>query len=256
MSVRPLTIALLVILLLVTASYALFHFGVLDPFLSGYSEVSDKSENTGPVVRHPVSNLVLPLPSSKQQVAQSVSGSSEIAGEKESAPEVDFEVGAETDTEAGTDVVIEVQNGGDTQPVQVSAVKKVAAIAVTEVVKKDVVPKKSKVEKVVAGTLSNVKLDCSSDSLTLKISLSQPSDRITWFNLNDPKKLIVDIRGHWKNYAKSIYRLKDCAVDKVVLGENSDRFRLVFYINKKDLPVRIRPEIKKLSDGIEIKIKL
>ncbi|SDK59283.1 AMIN domain-containing protein [Maridesulfovibrio ferrireducens] len=242
MSVRPLTIALLVVLLLVTASYALFHFGVLDPFLSGYSEVSDKNDNTGPVVRHPVSNLVLPLPSSKQQVAQSVNGSSEV--------------GAETETEAGTDVVTEVQNAGDTQPVQVSAVKKVAAIAVTEVAQKDVAPKKSKVEKVVAGTLSRVKLDCSSDSLTLKISLSQPSDRITWFNLNDPKKLIVDIRGHWKNYAKSIYRLKDCAVEKIVLGENSDRFRLVFYINKKDLPLRIRPAIKKLSDGIEIKIKL
>ncbi|WP_291329676.1 AMIN domain-containing protein [Desulfovibrio sp. UCD-KL4C] len=254
MSARPLVIALLVIILMGTFSYGLYHLGMLDSFLSESSEVSNINENSGPVVRNPVSDLVLPLSSSKDMEEVASNGTLEVA----SAP------------------VNESYDDENSQSEHHTAVKKVASIAVTETLQKkskekprdipqtvsskvlsgNVTPKKSVVSKVKYETLSHFKQICSNNSLTVKMSLSGSSKKITWFNLNDPKKLVVDIHGHWKNYAKSIYRLKGCSVQKIILGEQPDRMRIVFYLNKKGLPAKIKPEIKKVSNLLEIKINL
>jgi len=268
MSARPLVIALLVIILMGTFSYGLYHFGMLDSFLSEPSEVSYNNDNLGPVVRNPVSDLVLPLSSSKDIGEAASNGTLEVANANGSATETGFEV--------ATASVNKSQADENHQSEHHPAEKKVASIAVTETLQnkskekpKDipqnvssknsggkVAPKKSVVSKVKYGTLSHFKQVCSNNSLTVKMSLSEQSKKITWFNLSDPKKLVVDIHGHWKNHAKSIYRLKGCAVQKIILGEQSDRMRIVFYLNKKGLPAKVKPEIKKVSSHLEIKINL
>ncbi|SMF36768.1 AMIN domain-containing protein [Desulfovibrio gilichinskyi] len=268
MSARPLTIIFLVIILMGTASYGLYHFGVLDSFLSEPSEVSSKNDNSGPVVRNSVSDLVLPLSSSKDMEETSSNATSEAASVNGSAPETDFEV--------ATAPANESQDDENSQSEHHPAVKKVASIAVTETLQEEtkekpkdipqtvspkaaietVSPKKSVVEKIKYGTLRHFEQVCSNSSLTVKMSLSEPSKKITWFNISKPRKLVVDIHGHWKNFAKSIYRLKGCSVDKIILGEQPDRMRIVFYLNKKDLPAKFKPEIKKVSNHLEIKINL
>ena len=268
MSSRPLVVAFLVIILMGTFSYGLYHFGMFDSFLSESSAVSNINDNSGPIVRNPVSNLVLPLSSSKETEEVASNGTSEVANANGSA--------LETDSEVATAYVNESQDDENSQSEHHPAVKKVASIAVTETLQdkskkepKDisqevsskgpsgnVAPKKNVVSKVKYGALRKIEMDCSKSALTVKISLSEQSKKITWFNLSDPKKLVVDIHGHWKNYAKSIYRLKGCAAKKIILGEQPDRMRLVFYLNKKGLPAKIKPEIKKVSNRLEIKINL
>lgn len=262
MSVRPLTIVLFVVILMGTASYGLYRSGMFDSFLSESSEVGHKGENSGPVVRNAVSDLVLPMTSANPVEEVSLNGTSAVAAGNESVSEAT----AQDNTVITPSV--EPQSVESSQSEHHPAVKKVASLAVTETPKEisqeqpkestvsseSVSEKKNSAKPVKYGTLSHFKLECSDSSLTVKMSLSEPSGKITWFNLSNPRKLVVDIHGHWKNYAKSIYRLKGCAVQKIILGEQSDRMRIVFYLKKRELPARIKPEIKKSSNKLDIKI--
>ncbi len=107
-----------------------------------------------------------------------------------------------------------------------------------------------------AGTFGRIVTTCSVNIVTSKIPLSETAGRITWFNLHNPRRLVVDIRGRWENRGKSIYRLKGCPVEKIVVGEHSDKMRMVFYINKKDTPNRITPVIKKNVKGVTLSLNL
>ncbi len=108
----------------------------------------------------------------------------------------------------------------------------------------------------IAGIFGRIVTTCSVDNVTSKIPLSGTAGRVTWFNLQNPRKLVVDIRGRWENRGKSIYRLKGCPVEKIVVGEHSDKMRMVFYINKKDTPKRITPVIKKSAKGVTLSLNL
>ncbi|OEU69230.1 MAG: hypothetical protein BA863_17765 [Desulfovibrio sp. S3730MH75] len=245
MSLRSLTIFLIFMVLLSLAASALFYMGTFDSYIAEFS--GSKNETSSSVVRKPVSNIVLPLSSSEADI---VIAEDSVNGTADNVQVVAKVIEEDITVEAVAVVSPDVSGVGSSQSVKVSEVKKVAAIAVTES------PAKVAKAKSVAGKISALSVDCIDESVTLKLSLSQQAEWVTWFNVSSPRKLVIDVRGQWKNYAKSIYRLKNCSVEKIVLGEQADRLRLVLYINKSGVASRITPEIKKTADGVELKIKL
>nr|WP_031484772.1 AMIN domain-containing protein [Maridesulfovibrio frigidus] len=258
MSLRSLTIFLIFMVILSSAASALYYMGTFDSYIAEFS--STTNETSSSVVRKPVSNIVLPLSSSEEDVV--------IAeGSNSTSTEVSSGVDAVNDNAGNVPVVAKiaeediqvedvaavspaVSGAGSSQVVKVSEVKKVAAIAVTES------PEKVVKAKSVIGKVRALSVKCTDEYVTLKLSLSKQADRVTWFNVSSPRKLVIDVRGQWENFAKSIYRLDNCSVEKIVLGEQADRLRLVLYINKSGVAARIAPEIKKTADGVELKIKL
>ncbi len=235
MSLRSITIFMIFMVLLSSAAYALYYMGTFDSYIAEFGAVTNETSSS--VVRKPVSNIVLPLSSSEDEV---------VIAEASTNSTTDYV----PVVAAGNSTVANVSDSGSSLSMKVSEVKKVAAVAVTESPAKVVKAKRA------AGKISDLKVDCTNEYVTLKLSLSQQAERVTWFNVSSPRKLVIDVRGQWKNYAKSIYRLKNCSVEKIVLGEQADRLRLVLYINKSGVATRIAPEIKKTADGLELKIKL
>ena len=245
---RPFTVLLLIILLVVGINAALYHMGYYDDFLAGKENKSNAriSDGEGPVVRREVSKLVLPLESSG-------SGSSEIADELN---EADISAENKTGSRQASPVIQdepEVQGSKEESVVAEKPVPK-ASPAKPQQAKKEAAKTQSKKSAAAGGDLRDVSVTCEKAKASVKIGLSAAAGRVSWFNLDKPRRLVVDLHGKWKNKAKSLYRLKDCPVQKIVLGEHADKVRLVIYLNEKDAPAKVRPVINKQDTSVSLSL--
>lgn len=103
-----------------------------------------------------------------------------------------------------------------------------------------------------AKLVKKIGFDSDTGGFSADIRLSGKGEKVTWFNLEKPRKLVVDLRGAWKSQGASIYRFKKGSVEKVVVGEHPDRFRLVFYLRKGKLDGKVRPVIQKNDNDIRV----
>ncbi|GKT37764.1 AMIN domain-containing protein, partial [Aduncisulcus paluster] len=99
---------------------------------------------------------------------------------------------------------------------------KVADSKAAEQKKKIKKPSKAAVAKRI---VSKVSFSCGSAKASVDVALSAAPGKVSWFNLAKPRRLVLDIHGKWQNRAKSLYRLKDCPVQKIILGEHPDKIR-------------------------------
>ncbi len=103
-----------------------------------------------------------------------------------------------------------------------------------------------------AKLVKKIGFDSDTGGFSADIRLSDKCGKVTWFNLEKPRKLVVDLRGAWKSQGASIYRFKKGPVEKVVVGEHPDRFRLVFYLREGKLDGKVRPVIQKSDNDIKV----
>ncbi|TIH13746.1 AMIN domain-containing protein [Marinifilum sp. JC120] len=236
---RPFTILLLIILLVVGANAILFHMGIFDSFLAGKEKEAVSRNGEGPVVRREISKLVLPLESAKSEVPDSAEGLNEA----------DISAANQSDAQGAVPVVKDEESH---EAEQVSAAEEPE-------IKSKLAPAKPAVQKTAAkpgntaaskGVLNNVSVSCEAGKASVDVALSSSAGKISWFNLAKPRRLVVDFHGKWQNKAKSLYRVKDCPVQKIVLGEHPDKIRLVFYLAEKGIPAKIKPTVRKYAKGV------
>ncbi|NDV28415.1 AMIN domain-containing protein [Desulfovibrio sp. JC010] len=244
MKFRPFTALLLTLLLLVGVCAAAFHMGFFDAFFAEKVEIVQQQEGEGPVVRREVSKLVLPLESGQP-------------GEAEGLNEQDLAAGNNSASTPSSEE--HEQNGPDAgnKTEQVVAEKKISESKPESKPKPKPEPKpkaKSVKPLSVKGVLRGIDVSCQPKQAALEISLSSAAGRISWFNLDKPRRLVVDLHGKWKNKAKSVYRIKDCPVQKIVLGEHPGKIRLVIYLDEKAAPAKIKPAVRREDKGIFLKL--
>ncbi len=236
MKFRPFTALLVVLLLLVGVCTALFHTGFFDAFFAKKVEIEQpQEEGEGPVVRREVSKLVLPLGSAKSAEPDAAEGLNEadISGQENAVNQtVQLEKKKEDVAPAAEKPAVKPKPAESKPVEQKSAAKKVA---------------KSSVSK---GSVTKVSFSCKSERASVEVALSAEAGRVRWFNLAKPRRLVLDIYGKWQNKAKSLYRLKDCPVQKIVLGEHPDKIRMVVYLDEKGVPAKIRPGVRKHDKGV------
>ena len=235
MKFRPFTALLIVLLLLVGVCTALFHMGFFDAFFAEKVEIKQQEEGEGPVVRREVSKMVLPLESAK-------SAASDAAEELNEA-----DISGQETTVTKT-VQIEEKKENVVSVAEKPVVK--PKPAELESVDQKSVAKKAAKSSVSKGSVTKVSFSCKSEKASVEVALSADAGRVRWFNLAKPRRLVLDIYGEWQNKAKSLYRLKDCPVQKIVLGEHPDKIRIVVYLNEKGVPSKIRPGVRKHDKGV------
>ncbi|NDV22429.1 AMIN domain-containing protein [Desulfovibrio sp. JC022] len=238
---RPFTLLLLIILLVVGVNAVLFHMGFFDSFLAGKEQEAVSQNGEGPVVRREISKLVLPLESAKPET-------SELA---EGLNEADISAANQSDTQGATPVVKdeELHEADQVSAAAKPEVKSKPAQAKSAAKKAAAKPSKTSASK---GVLGNVSVACKPGKASIEVVLSASAGKISWFNLAKPRRLVVDLHGKWQNKAKSLYRLKDCPLRKIVLGEHPDKIRLVFYLDKKGVPAKIKPTVRKHDKGVSL----
>ncbi len=246
--VRPVTILLLIILLVVGVNAGLYHFGVFDSFLANMENRTDQRSGDGPVVRKEVSNLVLPLKSSESE-----------AGEEADQELNESELSA-VESLRQNDIIEPLPAEGEVDAVQKTDAAPLKAQA--ESVEEKVVPaapvkeKKKESGAQPQGKAGSLNIECDSKGVVVKVPLSVEAGKVKWFNLGKPRRLVVDIFGKWASHGKSLYRLKDCGVDKIIVGEHPDKLRLVYYFSKAGIFDRLAPEIKKTPPGVVLDLKI
>ncbi|WP_432734696.1 AMIN domain-containing protein [Maridesulfovibrio sp. FT414] len=263
MNIRPTTVLLLIILLVVGVNAGLYHFGMFDSFLAKMEGKTDPVSGEGPVVRKEVSNLVLPLKSSQEEGQDKTAeelNESEI-GSGYSGAEQDAGARNETSVAEAVTGSAEVSATAEAQaPVEVATTAEAPAPAKTAPVEtaKKVASKPAPAKKSVAsagGIVGPLDVRCAAGEISLRLPLTAPAGRVKWFNLDNPRRLVVDLLGKWDCKGPSLYKLKDCGVEKIVIGEHPDKLRLVLYFGNTGIPGRLSSEVKKNKKELLIAVK-
>ena len=89
-----------------------------------------------------------------------------------------------------------------------------------------------------AGKLTSIAFTQTDKRLVAHLKTTKNVDKVTRFWLEGPTRLIVDLRGKWKNgTSSSRSSLTDSFVYQVVLGTHSDRLRVVFRFDDPKAPI-------------------
>ncbi|WP_031482734.1 AMIN domain-containing protein [Maridesulfovibrio frigidus] len=103
-----------------------------------------------------------------------------------------------------------------------------------------------------AGRLTEVMFTETPDKFLAQLRTTKNVERVTFFWLPKPTRLIVDLRGKWKNSASSLYRFSDSFMSHVVVGMHPDRLRVVFEFTDSKAPMGTRPELVRTPEGLDV----
>ena len=107
-------------------------------------------------------------------------------------------------------------------------------------------------QKTGTGELKAIAFSETDDRLVAHLTTSRKADKITVFWLENPTRLVVDLRGDWKNTAQRINRFTDGFMYRVIVGMHPDRLRVVFKFSDPRTPVGERPPIVHTAKGLNI----
>lgn len=246
--VRPVTILLLIIMLVVGTGVGLYHYGMFDSLLSEEQEKTTGDAGQGPVVRKEVNDLVLPLKSSE---GESVDMNGQELNESEISQGDMVKAAEEGEQQMAENTVAEVRpeaadEKGQEEPELAKTMDSSASVP-----EKKTEPENKQRASGVAGFLS---IKCEAGAIGIEVPLDADAGKVKWFNLDKPRRLVVDMAGKWESKGKSLYRLKNCGVEKVIVGEHPDKLRFVFYL-KQEFPSKVAPTVKSISPGLFIEFK-
>ncbi|WP_027177687.1 AMIN domain-containing protein [Maridesulfovibrio bastinii] len=115
---------------------------------------------------------------------------------------------------------------------------------------------RKKIRKAAAGQVRGLNFNAGGKAFKAEVLLSKPADKVSWFSLKKPERLVVDLRGSWEGRVRSKHKLKNGPVKTVVVGEHSDRFRFVFYMKKGVSAAGLKPQIKKMPKKLGISFNI
>ncbi|OIQ50230.1 hypothetical protein BerOc1_02161 [Pseudodesulfovibrio hydrargyri] len=104
------------------------------------------------------------------------------------------------------------------------------------------------------GAIRSVTLDETGQGFVLNVVADRPVGRTAFLNLDNPRRLVVDILGKWTHRGGNVLR-SEGVVKHVVMGEHPDHFRMVVHFRtppKKGLT----PEIRKAGDQLHVLVDL
>ena len=104
------------------------------------------------------------------------------------------------------------------------------------------------------GLIRTVALDETAQGFSLDIIADRPVGRTTFMNLNNPRRLVVDILGKWKHKGGNVLR-SEGAVKHVVMGEHPDHFRMVVHFRTPPGKA-VTPEFRKAGDQLHVLVAL
>jgi len=246
MKFRPFTFLLLFLLLLAGVCAASYYMGYFDAFFTEKTDHSQPQEGEGPVARREVSKLVLPLKSADEQGDEAAR---ELNEAEISASNT--QVAADTAEQDGQGAEAAVAEAKPAAPAEKAAPKPIAKPQPKPK------PKPASAKTVPAsagGDLKGIKTSCLNKKAIVNVQLSAAAGKISWFNLDKPRRLVVDMHGKWNNKAKSVYRVKNCPLSKVVLGEHPDKFRLVIYLDPNKFPAKVKPVVRRLDNAVSVEL--
>lgn len=79
------------------------------------------------------------------------------------------------------------------------------------------------------GTIKSIELNSTDTGFTITLAMDQTAGDTSYMNLQDPKRLVLDLRQHWNLKTPNVIRANSGMVKHIVIGEHPDRLRLVVH---------------------------
>ncbi|MBG0790180.1 MAG: AMIN domain-containing protein [Desulfovibrionaceae bacterium] len=104
------------------------------------------------------------------------------------------------------------------------------------------------------GIIKSVGLAESRDGFTITLKADRRVGDTSYLNLDNPRRLVIDLRTPWKLDAKNVVRSKG-AVKHIVIGEHPDRLRLVVHFSAPPKG-RLEPVFTRTGTTLKIAVAL
>jgi hypothetical protein len=104
------------------------------------------------------------------------------------------------------------------------------------------------------GAIRSVALDETARGFAIKVVADRPVGRAEFMNLDNPRRLVVDILGKWSHRGGNVLR-SEGAVKHLVMGEHPDRFRMVVHFRTPPKKA-LAPEIRKAGNELHVLVAL
>jgi hypothetical protein len=92
--------------------------------------------------------------------------------------------------------------------------------------------------------------------IVLHAGTNAAPEHVTWFNLAEPRKLAVDLRGEWHKKGDRVFRFDTGPVKNIIVGEHPDRLRLAVEFRDGAAQPDVEPKIVTGPDGVTVTIPL
>jgi hypothetical protein len=104
------------------------------------------------------------------------------------------------------------------------------------------------------GVIRTVALDENARGFSLDVIADRPLGRASFMNLDNPRRLVVDIQGKWTHKGGNVLR-SEGTVKHVIMGEHPDHFRMVVHFRTPPQKP-LTPEIRKAGDQLHVLVAL
>lgn len=102
------------------------------------------------------------------------------------------------------------------------------------------------------GTVESIDVDIAKGRVVLHLHTDRKDVETSSFNLQSPRRLVVDVLGEWRYNKENVLRLESDAIKHVVIGSHPDKLRLVIHF-RTDIE-DVVPLIKQEESGLQITI--
>lgn len=108
--------------------------------------------------------------------------------------------------------------------------------------------------------VGGVEVEYRESAVLLRLATTGPVERVTWFNVAEPRRLACDLRGQWRKKGPAVIRFETGPVKHIIVGEHPDRLRLSLEFREGAVAPVIEPKIEQgertLSLTIPLAVKL
>ncbi|WP_319582440.1 AMIN domain-containing protein [uncultured Pseudodesulfovibrio sp.] len=104
------------------------------------------------------------------------------------------------------------------------------------------------------GVIRSISLDETGQGFSLDVVADRPVGQATFMNLDNPRRLVVDMLGKWTYKGGNVLR-SEGVVKHVVMGEHPDHFRLVIHFRTPPRKA-VTPELRSAGDQLHVLVTL
>lgn len=116
-------------------------------------------------------------------------------------------------------------------------------------------PRPKSVQKKGRGAIEDIDVVVADTSLTITVTCDRPVGATSYMNLDNPRRLVIDLRQPWVLEKKNVIRINRSGVKYVVLGEHPDRLRLVVHF-LKPFRQRLAPQFSRQGNKLIVTANL
>ncbi len=101
-----------------------------------------------------------------------------------------------------------------------------------------------------AGEIKALKFQTGTNRFDMSVSTYGTPDKVTFFYLDNPRRLAINIAGPWRNAAQRNEDISTGPISRVAVGEHPDYVRITLHFRDPNAPKPGDPVLTKAKDGL------